>query len=172
MSAATAASPAPIAPERQLGQDLETPRSIAERIRANGSVCFRVFGGSMFPWIRAGDILFARRCEIEQARDGEVVLFERDGRLFVHRVLRRATANSQGIARSILFTKGDALDGCDPPVSFAEFLGRVTRLNRKRRHIDLESAGQVLRGRILAYLSRESSLVYRPLRVIKRLLLA
>jgi len=126
----------------------------------------------MFPWIRSGDILFARRCEIEHAREGEVVLFERDGRLFVHRVLRRATANSQGIARTSLLTKGDALDGCDAPVSSAEFLGRVIRLNRKRCHIDLESFGQVFRGRILAHLSRESFLVYRPLRMIKRLLLA
>jgi Peptidase S24-like len=172
MSAATAASPARIAPDRQLGQDLQTPRSIAERIRANGSVCFRVFGGNMFPWIRGGDILFARRCDIEHARDGEVVLFERDDRLFVHRVLQRAIANSQEIARSLLLTKGDALDGCDPPVSSAEFLGRVIRLHRKRRHIDLESFGQVFRGRILAHLSRKSFLVYRPLRVVKRLLLA
>jgi hypothetical protein len=123
MSAATAASPARIAPDRDLGQDLETPRSIAERIRANGSVCFRAFGGSMFPWIRAGDILFARLCDIERAKAGGVVLFERDGRLFVHRVLRRATSDSQGIARTSLLTKG-----C-PGI----------RLNRKRRHIDLES---------------------------------
>jgi Peptidase S24-like len=172
MSAATAASPARVIQDSERSQDSEAPPSIAERIRANGSVCFRAFGGSMFPWMRAGDILFARRCEIEHAREGEVVLFERDGRLFVHRVLRRATGNSQGISGSLLITKGDALDGCDPPVSSTEFLGRVIRLNRKRRHIDLESAGEVLRGRILAHLSRESFLVYRPLRVIKRLLLA
>jgi hypothetical protein len=170
MSAATAASPARLAPERKRAQDSDSPRSIAERIRTNGSVCFRAFGGSMFPWIRAADVIFARRCEIEQATIGDVVLFERDGRLFVHRVLQRASAELGENGRRTLITKGDALDGADAPVSAHEFLGRVIRLNRKRRHIDLESFRQILCGRLLAYVSPHTSLVYRPLRAIKKLL--
>jgi len=172
MSAATAASPARLAANRNRGQDSESPRSIAERIRSNGSVCFRAFGGSMFPWIRAADIVFARRCGIEQANIGEVVLFERDGRLFVHRVLRRTSAELGKNFHPALITKGDALDGADAPVSRDEFLGRVIRLNRNRRHIDLESFGHVLCGRLLAYLSPHTSLVYRPVRTIKNLLRA
>jgi signal peptidase I len=172
MSAATAVSPARLAPENESERASRAQRSVAERIRANGSVCFRVFGGSMFPWIRPGDILFARRCEIEQARAGEVILFERDGRLFVHRVLRRTITNSGGISCRPLITKGDALEGVDAPVSSAELLGRVIRLHRRRRHIDLESFGQILYGRLLAHVSQQSSLIYRPLRTIKRLLFA
>lgn len=172
MSPATAASPARIEPDRLHGQDSEALRSIAERIRTNGAVCICVLGGSMFPWIRAGDVVFARRCEIEQAKAGEIVLFERDARLFVHRVLQPTNASSREIAPPFLITKGDALDGADAPVASAEFLGRVIRLNRKRRHIDLESFSQILGGRLLATLSRHSFLIYRPLRMIKRLLLA
>lgn len=172
MSSATAASLARIAPDSPHGQDSKAPRSIAERIRTNGAVCFRVLGGSMFPWIRSGDVLFARRCDIEQAKRGEIVLFERDARIFVNRVLQPANANSRNIGCPLLITKGDAQDGADAPVSSSEFLGRVIRLNRKQRHIDLESFRQILSGRLLARFSPQSFLIYRPLRIIKRLLLA
>src|SRR5215469_10615752 len=72
------------APATRRGESMERTAKaakIAGRIRANGSVCFRAFGGSMYPWIRPGDIVFARRIEIEHARLGEVVLFERGGRV-------------------------------------------------------------------------------------------
>lgn len=170
MSPSTAASPARFIEDPERRQGFDAPRSIAQRIRANGSVCFRVQGGSMFPWLRAGDVVFARLCALEQARAGQVVLFERDARLFVHRVLQHTTENSAGIARPLLITKGDALDGPDAPVSSSEFLGRVIRLNRNRRHIDLESFAQTLHGRLLAQVSLRSYLIYRPLRFIKKLL--
>jgi signal peptidase I len=136
---------------------------IADKIRANGSVCFRVFGASMFPWIRSGDLAFARSFGYEQAARGDVVLYERDERIFVHRVIRRATADTS------LVTKGDSLDREDEPVSRGEFLGRVIRIHRDSRHIDIESLGWVLAGRLLARISSASSIVYRPGRALKHL---
>ena len=112
----------------------------------------------------------ARRSEIDQARVGEVVLFERDGRVFVHRVLERAEADPKGMSVLSLITKGDALDGADAPVSPDDFLGRVIRLNRNRRHIDLESYGQTLRGRLLAWASSYSAVFYRPMRGCNQIL--
>jgi len=137
---------------------------IAEKIRTNGSVCFRVFGASMFPWIRSGDLVFARSIGYEQAAPGDVVLYERDERIFVHRVIRRASPDAR------LITKGDALDREDAPLSRSEFLGRVIRIHRDTRHIDIESLGWVLAGRLLAGISRASSFVYRPGRALKHLL--
>ncbi len=54
-----------------------------------GSVCLRVLGGSMTPWIRSGDLVFIKRYDFERVSAGDVILFERDGRFFVHRMIGR-----------------------------------------------------------------------------------
>jgi signal peptidase I len=145
---------------------------ISAKVRASGSACFRVLGASMFPWIRSGDFVFARRSAFESASVGEVILYERNHRLFVHRVLGRLANESSGRSGSLLITKGDALDCGDAPVSEAEFLGRVTRIHRGQRHIDLEFLGRILLGRFLAVVSPASFLVYRPLRILRQTLFA
>jgi signal peptidase I len=122
----------------------------------------------MFPWIRSGDFVFVRRSDFSSASVGQVILYERDQRLFVHRVIRRLQKESAGRSGSFLITKGDALDGKDAPVSEEEFLGRVTRVHRGKRHIDLEFLGRILIGRFLALVSPASFLFYRPLRILKR----
>jgi signal peptidase I len=173
MSASSAVSPARIEPKR-LAVPPSAPRAnyISEKVRKNGSACFRVLGQSMFPWIRSGDFVFVRRCAFDAASVGEVILYERDRRLFVHRVIRRVTNGSTGRSGSLLVTKGDALDGKDAPVSEAEFLGRITRIHRGRRHVDLEFLGRTLLGKFLALVSPASFLLYAPLRALKRFLFA
>jgi hypothetical protein len=114
-------------------------------------------------------LVFIKRYDFERVSAGDVILFERDGRLFVHRMIGRAQTiqSSEKVAR--LISKGDALDGLDAPVSTEEFLGRATRIHRGHRHIDLESFNRTFLGRILARVSRLSPLVYRPLRFGKHL---
>ncbi|MGB9244903.1 MAG: signal peptidase I [Candidatus Acidiferrales bacterium] len=141
---------------------------IAAKLRADGSVCFRVLGASMFPWIRSGDLVFVRSFAYEQASRGDVVLFERAGRLFVHRVIR-AAAGAGGKERGALITKGDALDAEDEPVTRAEFLGRVIRVHRGNRHIDMGAIGRVMMGRLIARFSRASFALYGPARFVKHL---
>jgi signal peptidase I len=143
---------------------------VAEKMRSQGSACLRVSGGSMTPWIRSGDLIFIKRFDFAKVCAGDVILFERGGRFFVHRTIRRAMAEPAGKTGSLLITKGDALDGTDAPISTAEFLGRATRIHRGRRHIDLESFTQKLLGRLLARISPLSRVVYFPLRFAKHLL--
>ena len=170
MSPSTAYARARCVEEHFVAPREQASYSIAEKLRTNGSVCFRVLGASMFPWIRSGDLVFVRSFAYEQASRGDVVLYERGGRLFVHRVIRGAVAGA-GIKRpAALVTKGDALDGEDEPVTRAEFLGRVIRLHRGGRHIDMESMGRVMMGRLIARFSRASFALYRPARVAKHLL--
>jgi signal peptidase I len=173
MSASTAIAPARIESERAAPcQSSPRVNPGSAKVRTNGSACLRVLGASMAPWIRLGDFVFVRRSDIETACAGEVILFERDHRLCVHRVLRRLEDGSAGRSGSSLITKGDAVDGEDAPVSKAEFLGRVTRVHRGQRHIDLESLGRILLGRFLAFVSPASFLFYRPLRTLKHILFA
>jgi signal peptidase I len=156
--------------ERFVAPREQVSNPIAEKLRADGSVCFRVLGASMFPWIRSGDLVFVRSFSYEQASRGDVVLYEREGRLFVHRVIGAAVAGAVAKQGGALITKGDALDEEDEPLTRAEFLGRVIRVHRGDRHIDMESMGRVIMGRLIARFSRASFALYRPARAVKHLL--
>jgi signal peptidase I len=143
---------------------------VAEKMRSQGSACLRVSGGSMTPWMRSGDFVFIRRSEFAQVSAGDVIVFHRNGLLVVHRTIRRAEGSPSKKIASLLITKGDASDEMDAPVSEQEYLGRVMRIHRGRRHIDLESLTQKLLGRLLARISRLSRVIYCPLRFANHLL--
>ena len=168
MSASTAVSPARIETKHpDAVHSGPHPNYISEKIRTHGSACFRVLGQSMFPWIRSGDFVFVRRCAITAASAGDVIAYERDRRLFVHRVIRRNAGDQAVRIGPSLIAKGDALDGKDLPVMESEFLGRVIRIHRGRRHVDMEFFGRVLCGKFLALVSPASVLLYAPLRALK-----
>jgi signal peptidase I len=137
---------------------------VAEKMRSQGSAYLRVSGGSMVPWIRAGDFVFVRQFDFTKVAAGDVIVFGRNGLVVTHRVIRRVDAVPREKTASFLLTKGDASDETDLPVSAAEFLGRATRIHRGRQHIDLDSFIQVFLGRFLALFSRMSRLVYGPRR--------
>jgi hypothetical protein len=61
---------------------------------------------------------------LSEITEGELVLFTRQERIFVHRV-ERALGNC-------LLTRGDALAVADAPVGAGEFLGRVVLISRDR----------------------------------------
>jgi signal peptidase I len=173
-SSLTAVSAAPQM-ENSFANFAREPAYISRNVRSRGSACLRALGGSMFPWIRPGDLLFVRKCEFEAVSRGDVILFEQGGRFFVHRVIRRMLLTNTGSLSKknhVLVTKGDALDGEDLPVSADQFLGRVIRIHRRRRHIDLQSLWRTMLGRALARVSLKSALFYRPMRKAKRLLFA
>jgi len=156
--AATAAVPQVRSTEKEPNVPIpaDFTSEISSKIRSQGSVCLRVLGGSMTPWIRSGDLVFIKRFDFARLSVGNVILFERDGRFFVHRIIKRIRPASAGKDALLLITKGDALDGEDFPISPAEFLGRATRIHRKHRHIDLESFTRMFLGRLLARISRMS----------------
>src|SRR6202162_3731999 len=168
--AALAAIPRIEEKERFISRPTDSRSEISRKIRSQGSVCLRVLGGSMTPWIRSGDLVFIKRFDFERVSTGDVILFERDDRFFVHRIIGRRLLMPGEKEQARLITKGDALDGVDAPVSAAEFLGRATRIHRGHRHIDLESFTQVFLGRVLAHFSRMSPPIYRPINFAKRVL--
>lgn len=94
----------------------------AESLRLVGRLRLRVTGASMLPAIRPGDILEVRERRAAGVRAGSVVLFERDGRLFAHRVVRR-----EGVR---LVTRGDALEHEDAAIGDAELLGEIVGVER------------------------------------------
>ena len=98
----------------------------AEIVRSFGEVRLRVFGTSMVPSVLPGDLVSIQSAGISEISSGEIVLYSREGRLFVHRVVARTNSPEQ----PLLITRGDRLDHNDPPVYSAELLGRVTSIQR------------------------------------------
>jgi signal peptidase I len=161
VSAASALSPFPIRQEPRQGSSSPlAPESVADKVRVGGSATIRVVASSMFPWVRPGDQVFIRRYDISQITAGNVILYERANRLFVHRVVRRITRPSLAGNVSLLVVKGDAFDRPDAPVSASEFLGRAIRIHRGKRHIDLESFSQTVVGKFVAKASGWTRFVY------------
>src|SRR5271169_5683553 len=98
----------------------------AEVLRTSGRLRLRATGASMLPAVWPGDILSVQRHEAVNALPGDIVLFGREGRLVAHRVVERSICRD-GIQ---WVTRGDSVDGNDPPVSSHELLGRVTAIER------------------------------------------
>jgi signal peptidase I len=167
VSAASALSPYPIDHEARRGTAPSAQESVADKVRVGGSATIRVVATSMFPWIRPGDQAFIRRYDFSQINSGDVILYERANRLFIHRVIRRITRLGLGGDVTLLVVKGDALDRPDAPVSAKEFLGRAIRIHRGKRHIDLQSFSQTVLGKFLAGVSGLTRFVYGPLRSLR-----
>ena len=118
----------------------------------------------MMPWLRPGDTLVVRRETPQGIIRGEIVLYARRGRLYAHRVIRKRWEAGE----ALLVTKGDALPDADPPVSSEELLGRVTRIRRGQRQINLQTSPRLFLGRLLTYLSAWSRCWFPVARAIKR----
>lgn len=94
---------------------------------------FRARGQSMLPMIRSGDTV--RVAPLDRLRKGDVLLYERDGRWFVHRLICDRGAD---VSRGRLVLRGDGLPVADPPVTAASVLGRVTGIERRSRIVWLD----------------------------------
>ena len=133
-----------------------------EVLRSFGSARLRVTGTSMLPSIWPGDILEVSLLPVSsfespissfpgrgragerlaEARDsirpGELVLYERSGRFFAHRVvgaMQMPITDCRDPSSTFLVTRGDRLRQPDPPVSPQELVGRVKAIVRGGRRI-------------------------------------
>lgn len=99
---------------------------LAETLRRFGRARLRVTGTSMLPSLWPGDVVELVRWDASTLRKGDVVLTQREGRLYCHRLL--ALTRSDG--RLCLRTRGDHLTEEDPPVPEDALLGKVRSVHR------------------------------------------
>lgn len=111
---------------------------IQEAIQKGEGFRLRLFGISMHPFVKAGDVVRVQPVAWEALRPGQVVLFHRNGRLIAHRVLRVAQDPQ------VVTAKGDTMLRADPPVGRDQLLGEVVSLERSGRVISLRSPGRRL----------------------------
>jgi len=146
------ANPSLIGGERRLDDIVQ----IAKLLEQQGRVYLRVHESSMLPWVRPGDVALIRCAAIDEMRCGDVVLFKRESRLFVHRLVEKhgTPGDTQFLA------KGDAHPRPDGIVDRGLVLGRVVRLYRGDKQINLDSPRQLALARIISRLSRRSAYWY------------
>ena len=100
-------------------------------LRSAGEARLAVAGASMLPSIWPADILEIHRVAAADISVGDIVLFNRQNRLVVHRVQRVKREQNE----VVLITRGDRSATADSPVSANELLGRVRAIRRGHRNI-------------------------------------
>ena len=127
-----------MATDRHTSASMELACGLAgEVVRNFGEVRLRVFGTSMVPSVLPGDHVLIQRATLEEILPGEIAVFLREGRLFVHRVVERKkmSVGGSGNEELCLITRGDRQRDCDLPVNSSELLGRVICIERDQREI-------------------------------------
>jgi len=123
-----------------------------EVLRSSGSLRLQVMGWSMLPTVWPGDTLLVESAEPATVSEGDILLYHRDQKLFVHRVVNAKSHNT-------ILTRGDAMPRPDPPVRPDQMLGRVVSIvrngeaikpNRKLRASQRAVAGLVRRSTLAA----------------------
>jgi hypothetical protein len=101
---------------------------VAESLRRGGlgrPVRLQVYGESMLPTLWPGDVVEIASCSLEDIRAGEIVLAMRDGRFFLHRLVRHCLG-APGTPNGFLLC-GDSMPGPDPVFPPEALLGRLVR---------------------------------------------
>ena len=131
----------------------------AEVLRNAGKFRLAAFGFSMLPTLWPGEVLTIEAQAFDLVRPSEVVLFSRDGRFFIHRVVGKLKMYPE----TRLITRGDALPSVDASVSGLEFLGKVVSVRRGEREIPVPACSRSQRwiGLALTYSARLRSLALR-----------
>jgi signal peptidase I len=135
-----------------------------EVVHTFGSVRLRVFGISMVPCIHPGDLISIQRASLSEISPGEIVLYSRERRLFVHRVVARAGSPE----RPFLIMRGDRLRYNDPPVSSSDLLGRVQFIERGQRRLQPSTEPRTWERMIFLLLRSSDRATYLYMRLAAR----
>jgi signal peptidase I len=123
-----------VASGSQLSNVAVTCALARELVRNLGFVQLPATGTSMVPAIHPGDLLWVRRVDPGEISAGDIVVYARQERLIVHRVVSIRASSSR---EPYLITRGDRLVQDDARVLWSELLGLVTSLERGHRFQNL-----------------------------------
>jgi hypothetical protein len=140
----------------------EDPRIIARALEKRGRLALRVRGTSMLPWVRPGDIAIIRKTEGGGVCFGDVALLVQGERLLVHRIVGK---DGDGELQEFL-AKGDAHLNADGAFRKDQVLGRVVRIFRNGKRINLDEPRQRTLGALRARISLLSRLWYPAARIV------
>lgn len=96
----------------------ERAEFVGDALHSLGHLRLRVHGESMLPTLWPDDVVEISACSLEELRPGEIVLARREGRLFLHRLVRSTAADSFRL-------RGDSVPQADPVYHREALLGRM-----------------------------------------------
>jgi len=89
-------------------------------------VRFTIEGTSMYPTLRAGDVVEIEPPSQETLKKGDLVIFQKQKRLICHRLVDLFEEDGE----TWIKTKGDTVEESDTPLALRQILGKVTRIER------------------------------------------
>jgi len=92
-------------------------------------------GFSMYPTLKAGDVGIVEKCQAEDLKIGDIVVFKSNHKLVAHRLIEIRINN--GI--QIFIAKGDNNPKKDAPFTSEALLGKINSFQRKNREIKMDS---------------------------------
>ncbi len=121
----------------------------------------KVTGNSMLPFLKNGQIVVIRACDVKEINIGDIVLTFADNRILCHRVFRKG--------KDIFQTKADALIWPDLAGSKDTLLGKVIAIETDGRIRSMEGSSARYAGWIISRVTAVTAIFYPVLRWIKRL---
>jgi len=97
-----------------------------EALQVSSLLRLKVRGNSMLPSLWPGDLVTIQAQPFDSIRTGDIVLYSRNSRFFIHRVQRKTET---------LVTSGDCMPAPDPRVAASQLLGRVISVCRHRTEL-------------------------------------
>jgi hypothetical protein len=116
----------------------------------------------MIPTIWPEDVLMISKISPEDIQPGQIALYRRDRRLFIHRVVVNSGNTEQVLMR------GDCMPLTDPPVPIRDLLGRVDFILRNGEKI-VPLQNIPLAQRVVAAFVRSSEIGARAVFGVRRL---
>lgn len=121
-----------------------------EALHASGFLRLKVRGNSMLPSLWPGDLITIEAKSVSDIRAGDIILYSREMRFFIHRVRDKHEA---------LITRGDCMPQSDPPVAASEVLGKV--ISVRRYGMELPAPQFTPLRRVQAFFLRHSEFLQR-----------
>lgn len=110
----------------------------------------------MLPALWPGDLLFLESNFSEPLRPGDIVLFQRDGRFFIHRVVRLSSRSGN----EEVITRGDCMAEEDLPIAKPDVMGRVREIRRGEKAM-IPPAAPSLAQQLLSWVLCHSNVAHR-----------
>jgi len=124
-------------------------------LRQHGRCRMRVSGSSMLPTLWPGDTVAIERRSPSEMKVGDIVLYERCGRFFLHRMVALPAERFPGR----FVTRGDSMPRADPAVPVESILGVLAGVRRGEDWVAAPGAMSPMTRWAAALLARSSGLV-------------
>lgn len=147
-------NPVPNPNARNFNISVEKWALFTDMLRDGYEVRLRVTGTSMSPFLESGDCVTLIGRHADDLKIGDIILCRsQDGEFRLHRLI--------AMKKSMLITKGDAVDAPDYPFHRTDYYGKVIRIEQNRshhiKHLNMESRSVQIFNFLFAMYNRMKS---------------